>query len=130
MFPRMNPKTVLLVYATREGHTSNIARRLARSFESHGFQAEYVDARDLPADFSLSGFTAAILAASVHLGKHEPEMAAFATRHAYRRAAGTSPTVLASESARRPKPFDAATLDNAARERRVCESGNDSRDSH
>ena len=37
--------------------------------------------RRLPLEFSLDSYEAAILTASVHLGKHEPEMVEFVKRH-------------------------------------------------
>jgi menaquinone-dependent protoporphyrinogen oxidase len=66
-------KTILVLYATREGHTRRIAEYVAANLRDKGFSAHLVDARLIPVDFSIATNSAAILAASVHAGKHEPE---------------------------------------------------------
>jgi menaquinone-dependent protoporphyrinogen oxidase len=74
-------KPVLVLYATREGHTRKIAEHIAATLAGRGQAAEIRDAR-APGDFFfLRRYSTAILAASVHLGKHEPEMVEFARRH-------------------------------------------------
>ena len=77
----MSRKPILVLYATREGHTRRIAEHLAATIRARYLSAEVVDARQLPPGFSLDSYEAAILTASVHLGKHEPEMVEFVRRH-------------------------------------------------
>jgi menaquinone-dependent protoporphyrinogen oxidase len=72
---------ILVLYATREGHTRRIAGYLAASLTVRGFAPEVVDAAHLPAGFSLRRYAGAILGASVHRGKHEAEIANFVKRH-------------------------------------------------
>jgi menaquinone-dependent protoporphyrinogen oxidase len=72
---------VLVLYATREGHTRRIAEHLAATIRARDGAADVRNAAQLPANFSLAPYGAVILAASVHLGKHEPEMRAFVKRH-------------------------------------------------
>lgn len=74
-------KPVLVIYATREGHTRRIAEHIAATVRSRGHQAAAVDAAHLPEGFSLGSYAAAIVAASVHAGKHENEIVAFVKRH-------------------------------------------------
>ena len=74
-------KHVAVFYATREGHTRRIAERIASRLQLHGFS---VDLRNLkiesvPGD--LCRYSAIVLAASVHTGRHEPEMVHFAKVH-------------------------------------------------
>ena len=75
----MNP--VLLIYATREGHTRHIAEHLGALLTAHQHPFELVDAAQLPEDFSLAKYSAAIVSASLHAGKHEAEMVKFVKRH-------------------------------------------------
>lgn len=72
-------KPILIVYATREGHTRHIAEHLREALNARGLSAEAFDARaaDVP---DLSQYSAAILAASLHMGQHEKEMARFIER--------------------------------------------------
>lgn len=73
-------KPVLLVYATREGHTRRIAEHLASAFQARRYPVEVHDARiDEPID--LGHYSAAVLAASIHQEKHEQEMVRFARAH-------------------------------------------------
>jgi menaquinone-dependent protoporphyrinogen oxidase len=70
-------KRVGVFFATREGHTREIAERIAADLRTLGFDVDLLDVRQrLP--FALSNYTAAVLAASVHSGSHEPEMIRFA----------------------------------------------------
>ncbi len=77
----MAMKTILVLYATRDGHTHRIADRLASAIHARGHSADTIDAADLPERFSLDTYSAAILAASVHAGQHEKEMVNFVRQH-------------------------------------------------
>ena len=74
-------KSVLVVYATREGQTRRIAEHLAATIRARGTPADVLDAAELPSDFSLDVYGAAVVAGSVHLGKHEPEIVRFVKQH-------------------------------------------------
>ena len=74
-------KPILVLYATREGQTSRIAEHLAATARWRGLDAEVVDARKLSPTFSLDSYSAALLAASIHMRKHETEMMAFVRDH-------------------------------------------------
>lgn len=73
-------RPILVLYATREGYTRRIAEHVAATIRSRGYSADAVDAAGLPVDFSMEGYEAAVLAASVHVGKHEKEMVTFVKR--------------------------------------------------
>lgn len=78
----MNP--ILVLYATREGHTLHIANHILQSLFMAGLPVEERNAAALVDEeepLDLRGYSAAILAASVHRGRHEPEMVAFVRRH-------------------------------------------------
>ena len=74
-------KPILIVYATREGHTRRIAEHVAELLLARGVEVELLDARSSEAvGMNGSDFSGAILAASLHLGRHEPEMVRFIQR--------------------------------------------------
>ena len=78
-------KTLLVLYATREGHTERIAGRLAVAIRARGHSADAIDAANPPERFRLDLYDAALLAASVHAGhhekEHEKEMVEFVRQH-------------------------------------------------
>ena len=75
-------KTLAVLYATREGQTRRIAGHMAASLRARGFTVSIHDvAVQLPMDFDLTRCAGAILAASIHIGKHEREMVAFVKEH-------------------------------------------------
>lgn len=73
-------KPILVLYATREGHTRRIAEHIAAAIRARGYSAEVLDAADLPPEFSIEAYEAAVIAASVHREKHEREMVSFVKR--------------------------------------------------
>jgi menaquinone-dependent protoporphyrinogen oxidase len=75
----MNP--ILLIYATREGHTRHIAEHMGTLLHAHQNAFELVDAAHLAEEFSIARYSAAIVSASLHIGKHEAEMAGFVKRY-------------------------------------------------
>jgi menaquinone-dependent protoporphyrinogen oxidase len=72
--------TAAVFYATREGHTKKIAERIAIDLRARGATVDVVDVRVGGAP-DWTKYSVACLAASVHLGRHEREMIAFAKRH-------------------------------------------------
>ena len=74
-------RPILVLYATREGHTRRIAEHLAATIRARGHFSDVLDAAHLPAGFSLANYTAVMVAASVHQGAHEKEMVSFVRSH-------------------------------------------------
>jgi menaquinone-dependent protoporphyrinogen oxidase len=72
---------IAILYATREGHTRKVAEYLSRALVTRGIDVEIRDLQTLSETLSLADFGGAILAASVHYGKHEDEMVAFVRAH-------------------------------------------------
>lgn len=99
-------KPLVILYATREGHTRQIARHIESSIRERGYTARSRDVRDLQEPFDLDRYDGAIVAASVHRGKHEPEMLAFVKRH--RDALEALPTAFISVSLAEAGAEDAA----------------------
>jgi menaquinone-dependent protoporphyrinogen oxidase len=98
-------KPIGIFYATREGHTARIADHLADVLRAQGWRVRVCNVRESPANLNLSDYRAAILAASVHTGEHEPEMVKFAREN-----------VDALEAL--PAAFLSVTLSEAGAERR------------
>jgi menaquinone-dependent protoporphyrinogen oxidase len=73
---------LLVLYATREGQTAKIARRIAEVVRTAGHRAELADAEALPPDFSLEPFDAACIGGPLHVGAYPPSIVRFAQRHA------------------------------------------------
>jgi menaquinone-dependent protoporphyrinogen oxidase len=74
-------KPVGVFYATREGHTHKIAEHVAADLRQRGFQVDVENLGEQPEAIRLADYAAAILAASVHTGTHEPEMIRFVKQH-------------------------------------------------
>lgn len=89
-------KPILLLYATREGQTKRIAEHIASTIRAQGRESQLADVAEQVQEFDLQAYGAVILAASVHMGKHEPEMVRFVETH--RHALEQLPTVFLSTS--------------------------------
>ena len=75
--------TVLVAYATGEGQTRKIARRVADLIADHGQAVELLPLADAD-DIDLDRFDRVILAASVHMGHYQRVLSDFAASHAKR----------------------------------------------
>ncbi|MBL8067016.1 MAG: protoporphyrinogen oxidase [Armatimonadetes bacterium] len=75
-------KPLLIVYATTEGQTRKIAFFAQDAVMSTGRPAEVFDAAHIPPDLDIDDFAGAILAGSLHQGKHQAALAHFARRNA------------------------------------------------
>jgi menaquinone-dependent protoporphyrinogen oxidase len=111
MEPRRKP--ILVLYATREGQTRSIAEYLAAIIRTRGFQASLADAAHLPLEFNLEDYSLAVLAASVHMQRHENEIVDFVKRH--RAALESMPSAFLSVSLSEAAVED----DEASRENRA-----------
>jgi len=72
---------VAVFFATREGHTCRIAERIADDLRARGVVAELFDVRRPQTAIDWASYQTACVAASVHIGRHEPEMIAFVRRN-------------------------------------------------
>lgn len=72
-------KNILVVYASSEGQTGKIARRLHDEMASHGAQVTLVNLADAGAvdNLDLSGFDLLVFGASIHVGKIQSAMVDF-----------------------------------------------------
>jgi menaquinone-dependent protoporphyrinogen oxidase len=74
-------KPYLVLYATREGHTGRIGQYLLEALWKRGLPANLEAAGHLPEKFQLADYGGVIIAASVHVGHHEPEVTRFVKQH-------------------------------------------------
>lgn len=66
-----------MIYATREGHARRVAEDVAATPGVQQRRFDLIDAARIPEGFSLEEYSAAIVIASVHMGKHKPEIVRF-----------------------------------------------------
>jgi len=71
---------VLVLYGTTEGQTASISEYIAEVVRDHGQEAETLDIEELPSGFALEAYDAAIIGASIHMGKHEEYVRVFVKR--------------------------------------------------
>lgn len=72
--------TVLIVYATTEGHTAKIADQIGDWARERGFKAYALDSTLTDENTNVSGFDAYIVAGSVHFEKHSEQLVTFVRR--------------------------------------------------
>jgi menaquinone-dependent protoporphyrinogen oxidase len=72
---------IVILYDTTEGQTRKIAQHVSDVVAGAGHQVELHDIRKLPSDFSVDQFDAAIVGASIHLGKHSKRFTEFVGTH-------------------------------------------------
>ena len=73
---------IAIFFATREGHTSKVASRIADDLRTKGVTVDVLNVRRPATPPNWSMYATAFVAASVHGQRHEPEMIEFARRYA------------------------------------------------
>lgn len=73
--------TILVVYATTEGQTRRIARFVAHRLAGRGHGVELLAVTDAE-EIDWAPVEAAVLAGSIHMGRVQADLAAFAAEHA------------------------------------------------
>jgi menaquinone-dependent protoporphyrinogen oxidase len=74
-------KPIAVFYATRDGQTRQIAEHTANRLQSRGLTVDLRNIRLGPDPGDLTRYSAIVLAASVHGGRHEREMVRFVKAH-------------------------------------------------
>jgi menaquinone-dependent protoporphyrinogen oxidase len=88
--------SILIVYATRDGHTRLIAQHIAERLRERGCLVELYDARDTGTQPRVTAFSGVLLATSLRMARHEKEMLRFIERE--REALAARPTAFLSVS--------------------------------
>jgi menaquinone-dependent protoporphyrinogen oxidase len=104
---------ILIVYATTEGQTRKIARFVLNRLADRGHAAELLHVADAE-DPDWSRIDAAVLAGSVHIGRVQDELAAFAAAHATELNARPTLFLQVSLAAAGTDPEELADLDRIA----------------
>jgi menaquinone-dependent protoporphyrinogen oxidase len=73
--------TVLIIYATTEGHTAKIGHYLAEVIAKRGLNVDLYNSADLPKRFTVTGYDRIFVAGSVHAGQYQDALARFAKKH-------------------------------------------------
>jgi menaquinone-dependent protoporphyrinogen oxidase len=89
-------KRILIAYATRHGQTRRIAERIGSRLRSRGLEPVVRDLAKEPSAIAREQFAGAILAGSLHAGRHERELVRFAKANL--RELDALPTTLVSVS--------------------------------
>ncbi|WP_254544801.1 flavodoxin domain-containing protein [Halomarina pelagica] len=71
--------SILVFYGTSQGQTAKIADRIVGVLRDRGHTAEAIDAGQLSDDFELTEYDAVLVGASIHGGKHQPEVRTLVT---------------------------------------------------
>lgn len=74
-------KPILIIYATRQGQTRRIADHMGATIAAQQHLFSVIDAAHIPRELSLSKYSTVIVAASLHMGRFEPEVKSFVVRH-------------------------------------------------
>ena len=71
---------IVIAYGTTEGQTARIADHIADAVRNRGVEAEALDLKRSK-DVSLDGYDAVIVGGSIHMGKHQKDVADFVQRN-------------------------------------------------
>jgi menaquinone-dependent protoporphyrinogen oxidase len=74
-------RRVIVLFATREGQTRKIVDHIATELVGRGLEVDVYNVAEVESLPVLDGYAAAILAASLHLGRYEREMVNFVREH-------------------------------------------------
>ncbi len=72
---------IAVVYGSSEGQTATIAERIGDGLDERGHDVTLIHARHPPEGFSFSGYDAAVVGASIHVGKHQRYVTRFVRTH-------------------------------------------------
>ena len=72
---------ILIAYDTTEGQTRTIAQHVVDAIARSGKEVEVIDIRRPPTGFTLDGFDAILIGASIHMSKHSRQLSEFVRRH-------------------------------------------------
>jgi menaquinone-dependent protoporphyrinogen oxidase len=73
---------ILIVFGTTEGHTRELCHFAARALNEAGHTATVEPAAGEAPDVRLTAYDAVLLAGSLHVGRYQPALVAFARSHA------------------------------------------------
>jgi menaquinone-dependent protoporphyrinogen oxidase len=72
---------ILLVYGTTEGHTAQIAQRMAATMRAANHEVDVRDSKDLRKSTIKGGYDGVLVGGSVHAGEHQSSVREFVRRN-------------------------------------------------
>ena len=72
---------ILILYATIEGQTAKIAQHIAQTLLEKHHQVTMLSVNQLPADFTIESFSAAIIGGPIHMGRYPKPLQTFIRQH-------------------------------------------------
>ena len=72
---------IVIIYGTLEGQTKKISERIAAIIDNKEHQVTTLSGEQLPSDFSVEQYDAAIIGGSIHMGKYPECIKKFVTTH-------------------------------------------------
>lgn len=72
---------ILIVYGTTEGHTADVAERMATAIRNEGHEVELYESKELGKQPVTGQFDGIIVGGSVHTGEHQSSLREFAKRN-------------------------------------------------
>ena len=70
-----------MIYGSLEGQTEKISDRIAEIIDNKGFKVITLSGEQLPSDFSVEHYDAAIIGGSIHMGKYPESINKFVSTH-------------------------------------------------
>ncbi len=112
----------LVAYVTREGQTGKVAHHVARQLEDGGSLVRLIDVKTRESEAGADDCDAMVIAGSVHIGRFDPDLAAFIMRHGAALRRCPSAFLAVSLSAASHEPSERAAIDEIV-QRYVAELG-------
>jgi menaquinone-dependent protoporphyrinogen oxidase len=108
----------VVLYATREGQAERVAERVARDVRARHVEADVVNVKGLRGHIDWTSYQRVFVIASVHAGRHEREIIAFATesRHELERLGAVFLSLTLSEAGAEISSATPAQRDEAHRD--------------
>ena len=72
---------ILIIYGSLEGQTEKISERIAEIIDNKGYKVTTLSGEQLPPDFSVEHYNAAIIGGSIHMGKYPEYIKEFVTTY-------------------------------------------------
>lgn len=72
---------VLVIHASSEGHTKNIAEYIAQQLSDENHEITLLSGQELGSDTTLESFDGIVIGASVHMGKHPEFLKKYVKQH-------------------------------------------------
>lgn len=72
---------IIIFYGTLEGQTAKIAERIAQVLRDRGLDITSRSVEDIPDDFELTSFEAAVIGGSIHMGKYPSRLPKIVMQH-------------------------------------------------